>query len=725
MLCRLLVLCLATFFTFPLFSISKSEMKMKDGQIHIKQKVDNTSAITISGTKTPYLGTTTASPFDKSPNGYGWSQGYNRKISWNAGNSPTSMIGSIYRRLNPETGTGTMGGMIGDWNGSSFLDSAQVIYDVSNNWGISQDPGGRYPFSCGFINGYYFGIFNDYNTNSGESSESCPMFTVADATLGYSYPKWSVGIVKNSIDNAIIPGAWCGTGDVVYDPSSGYYYWSQGWEQDLWAMEDYVISAVVGRSMTPSDASSWEWTDYRDLTFDCEDDTNGQVIMSEIQWAYCKDVYGNGTGYGIALAMANDVDDRIFIDSMDVEYNQKISYMYTTNWGGDASSGEWTPNWKYDTSHGDVRLFQLEASDLFDWYGTTFTEVDSVSGDTIRTVLNDPFITWNISSVATENNYVHILLKVFGGTIEEGKSDDLYYMNDDDFVAGYYHVRGLITDTGVIWSPAHFIASLVGLDTGEIEYVYANMNVLSIGYAGSGQVYATWLDRPAGDRVTPNTWPVPDTKYYDDGYFSVSCDDGDNWEIPTDEEAPGYGHIEVEFDEEPGHIYNLYYPMNVTHTSTQHEEGWVCSSNGKIGNREIEVYTVQQYYDSVPVIPPVLDFHQYQQFLRVWKITGSLSDGTGISAERVSLVNDFELMQNYPNPFNPNTEISFRIRNDAEVQLKVFNSIGETVAELVDGKIQKGYHKVNFEASKLNSGIYFYQLNVNGSKTTKKMVLVK
>ena len=246
--------------------------------------------------------------------------------------------------------------------------------------------------------------------------------------------------------------------------------------------------------------------------------------------------------------------------------------------------------------------------------------------------------------------------------------------------------------------------------------------MLAIGYAGWGQVYATWLDRPVS-RPTANPWADGDTVYLDDGFLSFSCNDGDSWETET--------HLEVEMDYNPGHIYNLYYAQNITNTGTLHEQGWTVSSNGKISTVEsvehtIEVYAAHQYWDSAnPLDPPVTEFYDHQQFLHAWKITGVISDTTGINAESVSLDVDYELMQNYPNPFNPSTEISFKIQKDANVKLTVFNSNGETVVRLADGKMEKGLHRVNFDATKLNSGVYFYQLDVNGMKSTKKLVLAK
>jgi len=86
---------------------------------------------------------------------------------------------------------------------------------------------------------------------------------------------------------------------------------------------------------------------------------------------------------------------------------------------------------------------------------------------------------------------------------------------------------------------------------------------------------------------------------------------------------------------------------------------------------------------------------------------------------------DFVLKQNYPNPFNPSTTITFGIPVKANVVLKVFNSLGEEVAQLVNNEIIAGSYKIEFDATNLPSGVYFYQLNAGEFINTKKMILLK
>lgn len=85
----------------------------------------------------------------------------------------------------------------------------------------------------------------------------------------------------------------------------------------------------------------------------------------------------------------------------------------------------------------------------------------------------------------------------------------------------------------------------------------------------------------------------------------------------------------------------------------------------------------------------------------------------------------FSLNQNYPNPFNPSTTISYSIPNESQVSLKIYDVMGKEVANLVDGKQSSGNHSVEFDASSMASGTYFYKLAAGEFISVKKMVLLK
>ena len=90
-----------------------------------------------------------------------------------------------------------------------------------------------------------------------------------------------------------------------------------------------------------------------------------------------------------------------------------------------------------------------------------------------------------------------------------------------------------------------------------------------------------------------------------------------------------------------------------------------------------------------------------------------------------SVVKDYQLSQNYPNPFNPVTKINFSIPKTGFVSLVVYDMLGKEVAVLVDKVMNNGSYSVNFNASALSSGIYFYKISVNDFMDVKKMMLIK
>ena len=92
----------------------------------------------------------------------------------------------------------------------------------------------------------------------------------------------------------------------------------------------------------------------------------------------------------------------------------------------------------------------------------------------------------------------------------------------------------------------------------------------------------------------------------------------------------------------------------------------------------------------------------------------------------------YKLEQNYPNPFNPSTKISWQSPVSSRQVLKVFDVLGNEIATLVDEEKEAGSYEVEFNAEKLSSGVYFYQLKVypaNGGAgsfvETNKMVLLR
>jgi hypothetical protein len=99
----------------------------------------------------------------------------------------------------------------------------------------------------------------------------------------------------------------------------------------------------------------------------------------------------------------------------------------------------------------------------------------------------------------------------------------------------------------------------------------------------------------------------------------------------------------------------------------------------------------------------------------------------GVINYEATLLSEFNLKQNYPNPFNPTTKIEFDLPKTGVVTLKIFDIQGREVAREINGlTLTAGNYKINFNASNLSSGVYFYSLVVDGQNIeTRRMVLLK
>ncbi|MEJ5261841.1 MAG: T9SS type A sorting domain-containing protein [Ignavibacterium sp.] len=117
---------------------------------------------------------------------------------------------------------------------------------------------------------------------------------------------------------------------------------------------------------------------------------------------------------------------------------------------------------------------------------------------------------------------------------------------------------------------------------------------------------------------------------------------------------------------------------------------------------------------------------KYAYRLKQIDLDGTTEYSNEIEVEIIS-PNEFVLEQNYPNPFNPTTVINFVIPSEARnlVTLKVYDVLGNEVATLVDEYKEAGRYKVEFDASRLASGVYTYKLTAGSFVSSKKMMVIK
>ncbi len=116
---------------------------------------------------------------------------------------------------------------------------------------------------------------------------------------------------------------------------------------------------------------------------------------------------------------------------------------------------------------------------------------------------------------------------------------------------------------------------------------------------------------------------------------------------------------------------------------------------------------------------------------RFMQLTGAIINGvkwgTIVSVEEdpLPLPEEFTLLQNYPNPFNGRTTIMYTISKETEISLKIYNILGQVVRTLVEGVAISGLYTINFDASDLPSGVYFYRLTGARSTVSKKLLISK
>jgi len=186
-----------------------------------------------------------------------------------------------------------------------------------------------------------------------------------------------------------------------------------------------------------------------------------------------------------------------------------------------------------------------------------------------------------------------------------------------------------------------------------------------------------------------------DSIYYTDLIFNISIDGGQNFndqiqplrtEQNVEEEFP-YLNSMIEVENGSPYIHYVYFIDPVPGVSLFSENDWNGSG--------------------------------------LWVHDKKFNGVVSVEDDNHSHPENYSLEQNYPNPFNPSTKIKYQIADAGFVKLQVFNILGNEVATLINREMQPGSYEVNFDASNLPSGIYFYTLNSAKFTQTKKMILLK
>ncbi|MDP3147705.1 MAG: T9SS type A sorting domain-containing protein [Ignavibacteria bacterium] len=245
----------------------------------------------------------------------------------------------------------------------------------------------------------------------------------------------------------------------------------------------------------------------------------------------------------------------------------------------------------------------------------------------------------------------------------------------------------------------------------------------------------SWLG--GGSSAAAHVETVKDSiAHYGNYYSKVSVDDGNGWYVLYQQGFPAKAGETWSLNSFIKNIADstgdfAYLKLSAKDTSGNNLEVWEVPQAG-VGSKWKDYSLTAVMPEGTARIQPVLEVKKQTSDgiktsygfddIRIMKLA---DPPVGIQENGEGIVDIYDLKQNYPNPFNPSTTIQYSVKEAGLVSLKIYNTIGQEVASLVNEYKKSGYHYINFNASNLASGVYIYQLRSGSNMLAKKMILLK
>lgn len=346
------------------------------------------------------------------------------------------------------------------------------------------------------------------------------------------------------------------------------------------------------------------------------------------------------------------------------------------------------------------KLFDFRASPLIQGQnGNVYIFQDRYAfqngGDSVACFNNSVEKLWQLSLLTGINSMDYVI-----GTNELGEFLIIYGTNND-IRASLYDENGL-----PIWIDKILSSSVKRILGGKLYNWIMNSWVFKMGQIGSS-VYCV-------NREGKMPW----------GESGVSIVDRILAAVPIDEES-----VLVAFEKknESGNFtYDLYLQkLNKNGEAVWQNEGikvfeYVSTNCIILPDNNGGAYLI---FDAVAQYEPA--FKPRGTYFQKVDKDGNLGIITSLKNEEENIPAEFKLLQNYPNPFNPKTIIHYDLPTNGIVTLKIYDIIGNEIKTLVNQYQNQGRYDINFNASNLSSGIYFYRLTSGSFVATKKMILLK
>ena len=371
------------------------------------------------------------------------------------------------------------------------------------------------------------------------------------------------------------------------------------------------------------------------------------------------------------------------------------------------------PTWSFVSEHDPFEFYPQFAQ-----YWTGSTDGSTKTDGEINTIYpNVGWAVYDISSISPGSTVVEVN---FNG-----------YVNNNDWP--YWSATPMGTVNPVTDDAAAINAQIqAGYDQGT-AYIYENEN---------STLEPGWYTYPMGNDAIPDVQAAVNSGQ---GWFAMGFVDRDfsptyyinfdGWSQPNPPFLQiGYSPVPVDLtsfraDVNDGKVVLSWATATETNNKGFEVEKQVSSKQKSVSRQWEEIGFVAGYGTTTE--PKSYSFTDndlkngtYSYRLKQIDFDGSYKYSNVIEVT-VNQPDKYSLEQNYPNPFNPTTMIEYSIASDGYVTLNVYNVLGQKVDELVNGEVKAGTYEVNFDASNLSSGVYYYRIEANGFVSTRKMVLLR
>ena len=327
-----------------------------------------------------------------------------------------------------------------------------------------------------------------------------------------------------------------------------------------------------------------------------------------------------------------------------------------------------------------------------------------------------------------------------------GSYDGQYYSISGLFInrslAGYIGMFGYIGSAGAIQKVCllnvnitgnNIVGSIVGVNLGSVS------NCFSTGSIGAGNFGIGGFVGQNQGTITNSytTCSVANANNYAGGFASRNYATITNCFATGSVNGSGYSGGLISYNGSGGNV-NYCYSTGLV-TGSGNVGGLIGSNGATVTNCYWDTLTSGKSTSAAGTGKTTTEMKTQStytgwDFTTVWAIDPNKNSGypyllwqssiTGVdNIEKTP--SEFALYQNYPNPFNPSTMIRYEILKQSKVKITVYNMLGQVVQNLFEGEKAPGNYELNFDASKLSTGVYFYRIEAGSFSETKKMNLLK